>query len=497
MKTWNRRDFIREAGRGGVGLALANMMRSAAAAAGTRPPNFVLIFMDDMGYADPGCYGAPAGLTPNIDRLARQGMRFTSFCVAQAVCSASRAALLTGCYSNRVGVLGALGPNAPTGLDPEEDTIADALKRRGYTCGVFGKWHLGDRQPYLPLQQGFDEYFGLPYSNDMWPVDYDGTPIEPGTKRSIDADGKPHRPYYPSLFLMDGNEKVRQLKNHADQDQLTTLYTERAVNFIAANKDRPFFLYLPHTMVHVPLGVSAKFRGKSRRGIFADVMMEIDWSVGRILDALRKNGLEKDTVVVFSSDNGPWRNFGNHAGSAGPLREGKGTMWEGGCRVPFIARWPGRIPAGAVCRKLSATIDILPTFAELAGADLPKRRIDGVSIVPLLHGNSEANPRSDFWLYYGQTLTGVREGKWKLQLPHKSQTYEGFTPGHDGIPGPTGTKEVELALYDLEADLSETTNLVRQYPDVVDRMQKIAAAAREDLGDTGKTGPGVRAPRKL
>jgi arylsulfatase A-like enzyme len=212
-------------------------------------------------------------------------MRFTNFYVAQAVCSASRAALLTGCYSNRVGVLGALGPNAATGLDPDEDTIADVLKRRDYACGAFGKWHLGDHPPYLPLQQGFDEYFGLPYSNDMWPVDYDGTPISPGQPRAPD-DRRPHRPYYPPLYLMDGNKKVREVRDFSAQDALTTLYTERAVNFVNAHRNRPFFLYLPHTMVHVPLGVSARFRGKSGRGMFSDVMMEIDWSVGQVLDAI-------------------------------------------------------------------------------------------------------------------------------------------------------------------------------------------------------------------
>jgi len=496
MGSPSRRELLKGAG---MSLASAAFSRWAPAfeyAPAQRPPNFVLIYMDDMGYADPSCYGAPAGLTPHIDRLAQEGMRFTDFHVAQAVCSASRAALLTGCYSNRVGVLGALGPDAPSGLDPDEDTIADVLKRRGYACGVFGKWHLGDHRPYLPLQQGFDEYFGLPYSNDMWPVDYDGTPIPPGQKRG-NADGKPHRPYYRPLLLMNDNEKVREVKNFADQDQLTTLYTERAVNFVASHKDGPFFLYLPHTMVHVPLGVSEKYRGKSGRGLFSDVMMEIDWSVGQVLDALRKHGVEDNTLVIFASDNGPWLNFGNHAGSAGPLREGKGTMWEGGCRVPGIARWPGHIPAGAVCNRMAATIDVLPTFAEIAGAPLPNRRIDGVSILSLLRGDPGADPRKTYWLYYGQTLTGVREGKWKLQLPHESRTYEGYPPGRDGIPGPTGTKKLELALYDLEADVGEQKNVAAQHPEIVGRLQKLAAAARADLGDTGKPGPGVRPPRRV
>jgi arylsulfatase len=494
--TTDRRDFIRCLGLAGAGLALPALERVAGAAAAQRPPNVVVIFMDDMGYADPSIYGGAPGATPHIDRLARQGMRFTNFYVAQAVCSASRAALLTGCYSNRVGVLGALGPNDATGLDPDEDTIADILKRRGYTCGVFGKWHLGDHQPYLPLQQGFDEYFGLPYSNDMWPVDYDGTPITKGQQRDP-ADTRPHRRYWAPLHLMDGNEQVRDVKNVRDQDALTTLYTERAVRFIKAHKATPFFLYLAHSMVHVPLGVSSKFRGKSGGGLFADVMMEIDWSAGQVLESLRTDGLEDDTIVIFASDNGPWLNFGNHAGSAGPFREGKGTMWEGGCRVPAIVRWPGRIAADVVCDRIASTIDVLPTIAAITGAPLPSRRIDGVNILPLLRGEPGANPRDAFWLYYGQTLTGVRQGPWKLQLPHEARTYRGYTPGWDGIPGGTGTLNVELGLYNLESDIGETINLVNMHPDVVKRLQRIADEARADLGDTGKPGPGVRPPRRI
>ena len=445
--------------------------------------------MDDMGYADPAIYGGAPGTTPHIDQLAADGMRFTNFYVTQAVCSASRAALLTGCYTNRVGVLGALGPNASTGLDPDEDTIADVLKRRGYACGAFGKWHLGAHQPYLPLQQGFDEYFGLPYSND-------GTPITPNMQRDPD-DTRIHRGYWPPMHLIEGNEKAQEVKDFSDQDSLTTLYTERAVRFINTHKDEPFFLYVPHSMVHVPLGVSDRFRGKSGRGMFADVMMEIDWSVGQILETLKSHNLEDDTVVIFTSDNGPWLNFGNHAGSAGPLREGKGTMWEGGCRVPAIVRWPGQIPAGTVCDRIASTIDILPTIAAIADAPLPERRIDGVNILPLLQGDPDANPRDVFWMYYGQTLTGVRQGPWKLQLPHNARTYEGHTPGWDGIPGRTGTLKVELGLYNLEDDIGETINLVNEHPDIVERLQRIADEARADLGDTGAPGPGVRPPRRV
>jgi arylsulfatase A-like enzyme len=226
-------------------------------------------------------------------------------------------------------------------------------------------------------------------------------------------------------------------------------------------------------------------------------MMEIDWSIGCLLEALRSHNLEKNSFVIFASDNGPWLNFGNHAGSAGPLREGKLNMWEGGCRIPCIARWPGHIPAGTVCNQMAATIDILPTFAEIAGAEPPSRRIDGVSILPLLRGEQGANPRFVFWPYFGQTLTGVREGKWKLQLPHTSLVYEGYKPGRDGIPGKTGTRKLELALFDLEADIGEKTDVAAQHPEIVTRLQKIAAEARADLGDTGKPGPGVRPPRKL
>ncbi|MBM3808481.1 MAG: sulfatase [Acidimicrobiia bacterium] len=491
-----RRDFLRYLGLAGVGVALPGFERTAATQSGPRRPNVVVIFMDDMGYADPAVYGGAPGTTPNIDRLATQGMRFTNFYVAQAVCSASRAALLTGCYSNRVGVLGALGPNAATGLDPDEDTIADMLKRRGYACGIFGKWHLGDHQPYLPLQQGFDEYFGLPYSNDMWPVDYDGTPITPGQKRDP-ADTRQHRGYWPPLHLMEGNAQGPEIRDFSGQGSLTALYTARAVHFITAHKDEPFFLYLPHSMVHVPLGVSRRFRGKSGRGLFSDVMMEVDWSVGQVLDTLRRHGLEDDTVVIFTSDNGPWLNFGNHAGSAGPFREGKGTMWEGGCRVPAIVRWPRQVPAGTVCHRMAATIDILPTIAAITDAPLPARRIDGVNILPLLRGDQNANPRDVYWYYYGQTLTGVRQGPWKLQLPHEARTYEGHTPGWDGIPGTTGTLKVELGLYNLETDIGETINLVNEQPEIVRRLQAIAAAARADLGDTGEPGPGVRPPRKI
>ena len=303
------------------------------------PPNIIVILTDDQGYADLGSYNAIGFETPNIDRLAKEGLLFTDFQVSQAVCSASRAALLTGCYAERVGVEGAYNHTSRVGLNPEETTIAEMLKKIGYTTSIIGKWHLGHHKKFLPLQQGFDEYFGIPYSNDMWPVDYDGTSIA----------GTGHRKsFYPQLPIIEGNEKVEEIRTLKDQNQLTKRYTERAVDFIDRNSNRLFFLYMPHSMPHVPLGVSKQFLGKSEQGIYGDVMMEIDWSVGELIKALKRNSIDSNTLVIFTSDNGPWLNYGKHAGSTGPLREGKGTMWEGGSRVPCIMWWPGGIPAGIV-----------------------------------------------------------------------------------------------------------------------------------------------------
>ena len=294
-------------------------------------PNIIIIFTDDQGYADLGSYGAVGFETPNIDQLAQEGIRFTDFQVSQAVCSASRAALLTGAYSERVSVRGAYNHTSRIGLNPNETTIAEILKPLGYATSIVGKWHLGHHEMFLPLQQGFDEYMGIPYSNDMWPVDYDGTPI---------ANTDHPLSFYPQLPFYEGNNKVEEIHTLSDQNELTKRYTERAVDFINRNKNKPFFLYLPHSMPHVPLGVSSEFKGKSKQGMYGDVMMEIDWSVGQIMKALSENDLDDNTLVIFTSDNGPWLNYGNHAGSVGNLREGKGTMWEGGSRVPCIIRWP-------------------------------------------------------------------------------------------------------------------------------------------------------------
>jgi arylsulfatase len=477
-----RREFLSAAARAGSGLAALSFAGGPFGCARSRRPNVVLILADDLGYGDLGCYGAADIATPNLDRMAAEGARFTSYCVPQAVCSASRASLLTGCYPNRVSVLHALMPWAENGLAPEEETIAELLREKGYVCGAFGKWHLGHHPEFLPLRHGFDEYFGLPYSNDMWPVGFDGRPAG-----SEDAKSR-----YPVLPLIEGNDKVGEVRIPADQDRLTELYTARAVRFIARHRDRPFFLYVPHSMPHVPLGVSAEFRGRSRRGPYGDVIMEIDASVGRILAALKDHGLDRRTLVLFLSDNGPWLNFGDHAGSAGPLREGKGTEWEGGVRVPFVVRWPGRIRPGLVCRDLAASMDILPTVAAAAGARLPGREIDGLDLLPLLRGVRGSSPRNELYYYYGTELHAVRSGRWKLHVPHAYPSYEGMVPGRDGFPGETVRRETGYALYDLEEDVGERNDLSSERPDVVARLMSVAERAREDLGDGSRPGRGVR-----
>jgi arylsulfatase len=483
-KSLGRRDFLKTLGWGAVSLHLAAL--GPACKKKTSPeerlPNIVLVFIDDLGYADVGCFGAKGYATPNIDRMAEEGMRFTSFYVAQAVCSASRAALLTGCYPNRVGIFGAYGPSAQVGINAEEETMAEVLKKKGYATGIFGKWHLGHHRQFLPLQNGFDEYLGLPYSNDMWPMEYDGKPLPEGHWKN----------QHPILPLIDGNEIAAEIRTLEDQDTLTTRYTERAVQFIEKNKNQPFFLYIPHTMVHTPLGVSDKFRGKSLKGKFGDVMMEVDWSVGEILKTLKKHKLEDRTLVLFTSDNGPWLNFGDHAGSAGLLREGKGTSFEGGVRVPCIMRWPGHIPANTVCHKMAATMDLLPTFATIAGAPLPDRKIDGVNILPLLKGDSNANPRDHLFYYYGKQLQAVRQGKWKLLFPHEYRSYKGVEPGKNGLPGPYSKGETGFELYDLENDIGEEHDKAEDYPEVVERLKVLGESARKELGDEELVGEGVR-----
>lgn len=467
-------------------LGACNIANSQALNNSNVSPNIVLIYMDDMGYGDVEAYAGIDYTTPNIDRLAAEGMRFTNFYAAQPICSASRIAILTGCYPNRVGFAGALMPNSKIGISDQEETIAQMLKKKNYATSIIGKWHLGDAKQFLPLQHGFDEYFGLPYSNDMWPMDYDGNPKK---------DSK-----FPPLPLIEGNEVSRYIEDLKDQSMLTTLYTEKAVNFIQRNKEKPFFLYLAHSMVHVPIAVSEKFKGKSKQGLFGDVMMEVDWSVGKVMKALKTNGCDKNTLVIFTSDNGPWLIFGNHAGSAGGLREGKATTWEGGQKEPSIFWWPGHIQAGTICNKLAANIDILPTLAAITHATLPQNKIDGVNILPLLEGENDANPRDHlFYYYHKNSLEAVRQGPWKLILPHNFMSYEDELPGIDGFPGKKHSDSTALALYDLRRDPGERYDVKSQHPDIVKKMQELVEEARKDLGDdlTGRSGENRRSPGKI
>ena len=460
---------------------------SLSAKTGTNPPNVVVIFMDDMAYADIGPFGAKAYPTPHLDRMAKEGRKFTDFYVTQAVCSASRAGLLTGCYNVRVGILGALGPKSTHGLNPKEITLAELCKQRGYATACFGKWHLGHHQKFLPLQHGFDEYFGIPYSNDMWPY-------HPGVRHLPMAERLKKWPHLP---LIEGNKIINPTVTGKDQEQITTQLTERSVQFIEKNKDKPFFLYVPHPMVHVPLYVSDKFKGKSKAGLFGDVMMEIDWSVGQILETLRKHQLDKNTLVIFTSDNGPWLSYGDHAGAAGPLREGKGTMFDGGCRESALMWWPGTIPAGSECTTPAMTIDLLPTVAELIGARLPKHPIDGKSIVKLLKGTSDTSPHEAYYFYYGRQLQAIRMGKWKLHFPHGYRTMAGRPGGTGGIPTRYSQAKIGLALFDMEKDIGETTDVKAKHPDIVKQLQALGDKMRNELGDNGRTGNGIRPAGQL
>lgn len=450
-----------------------------------KSPNVIIIFMDDMGYGDLSSYGATQYRTPNMDKMANEGMRFTNFLVAQPICTASRAGLLTGCYPNRIGISGALFPNSKKGLNPSETTIAEMFKQKGYNTAIFGKWHLGDRKEFLPLQQGFDEYLGLPYSNDMWPYDYLAQELPPN---SFFSDLIP-------LSLISGNDKIREINSLNDQAQLTGLYTERAVSFIKKNKKKPFFLYLPHSMPHTPIAASEKFKGKSGAGVYGDVMMEIDWSVGEILKTLEEEGIDKNTLVIVTSDNGPWRKFGNWAGSSGGLREAKKTIFEGGQRVPCIMKWKGTIAEGEICNKLSSTIDLLPTLAAVCGLEMPDNKIDGVDISDLLKGEKESNPRKYFYYYNDKnSLKAVRRDNWKLVFAHNSLNTEHDVPGMDGIAGKTTYVDFPKALYDLREDPAERYDVQKNYPQIVQELEKVAETAREDLGDdlTGRKGKNRR-----
>ncbi|MEI6074873.1 MAG: sulfatase [Verrucomicrobiota bacterium] len=477
--------------------ALGLLSAAIAAPLDDARPNIVIIFTDDQGYADVGRFGAEGFATPNLDRMADEGAVFRNFHVAQPVCSASRCALLTGCYPNRLGIHGALGPGTKVGISDHEVTLAQLLKSCGYATAMFGKWHLGDSPQFMPLRHGFDEYFGLPLSCDYWPGHPDLITNLPAAMAAMKRE-------YPHLPIYDGTNRFREEMSIADLNQLTTWYAERAVAFIEKNKAHPFFLYVAHSMPHVPLGVSDKFRGRSARGLYGDVIEEIDWSVGQILEALKRNGIDRHTWVIFTSDNGPWLSYGNHGGSAKPLREGKGTNWEGGTREPCIMRWPGKIPAGADTWDMLMTIDLLPTIARLVGAALPPNKIDGLDVWPIIARQTGAqNPHSSYWFYYEvnqlQAVTSG-DGRWKLQLPHSYQTLGGKPGGRDGVPAPYAHRQLATAeLYDLVHDLGETTDVSARYPAMVTQLAAEAEKARQELGDglTKRSGAGRREPGRL
>lgn len=430
----NRRDFLKMAGLGVAAMAVPRW--TAAQSAPTGKPNFIVILIDDMGYGDIEPYGSKVNRTPNLVKMAAEGMKLTSF-YAAPTCTPSRAQMMTGCYAKRVSMPSVIFPSCPTGLSTKEKTIASLLKDQGYATMCIGKWHLGDQHEFLPTRHGFDRYVGLPYSNDM-------------------GHGKP-----PLPLLRD--EKV--VEAPAAQDKLTGLYTEEAVKFITANKSQPFFLYFPHTAVHVPLFPGKEFAGKSANGKYGDWIEEVDWSVGQILKTLRDLKLDSNTLVIFTSDNGPWLDKGKDGGTARPLRGGKFSCWEGGVREPTIAWWPGRITAGSTCDAMTGEIDVLPTLVALAGGTVPvDRKIDGLDAWPLLSGKSKESPHDAMFYFAGNKLQGVRSGKWKL---------------------------LNGQLYDLDADISESTNLAENNPDVVKRLKELIDTMDKDLGASG-IGPGVR-----
>ena len=438
------------------------------------PPNIVYIMCDDMGWADPGCYGSKQNITPNIDRLAQEGLRFTSFYATQAVCTSSRVALLTGCYPNRLGLGGAaLGPNSKTGLNTDEQTLGTLLKQGGYFTSVVGKWHLGDAPKFLPPAHGFKESMVTPYSNDMWPLGY---AVGDETRRKM----------YPELPRYVGGHLMGYTRDWVDMDALTSIQGLRSVLFLKSRvgKKQPFFLYLATSMPHTPLGASADFKGKFATP-YADTLADLDRTVGAVLKALADNKQEQNTMVVFTSDNGPWLNFGRHAGSAGPFREGKGTTFEGGVRVPFIVRWPGVVKPGTQTAALAANLDIVPTLVEACGVMGPKLAIDGQSFLSLLKGE-KSSAREVFTYYYGDRLEAVRKGKWKLHLPHAYRSYVDMIPAaRDGLPATTHQRQIGLSLYDLETDEGEQQDISAKYPEVVKELQELAASERKQL-DAGK-----------
>ena len=441
------------------------------------PPNIIFILTDDQGYGDLGIYGATDIETPHIDKLALDGAMFTSYYATQPVCSASRASILTGCYSDRIGIHNAYSPGSKVGLNPEETTIAELLKEKGYATGIFGKWHLGDAPEFLPRKHGFDEFFGILYSNDMWPKH---------PQQGIVFN-------FPDIELYENETPLYILE---DQAFLTKALTDRAINFIQRNKEQPFFVYLPHPQPHVPLFAADAFIDGQERGLYGDVIHEIDASVGRILASLEEEGLEENTIVIFTSDNGPWLSYGGHSGSSGIFREGKGTNWEGGHRVPGIIRYPNKIDPNTLIEAPAMGIDWLPTLAEFAATKMPTLKIDGASLVPLLTGATNSSPHDNFFFYYRTNeLHAVRHKDWKLYVPHSYRSLNGRKGTNDGFPIPYQMNEITTpTLYDLTNDPSELNDIAFKHPKIVKKISKIADSIRFILGDqlSGIKGTEVR-----
>ena len=419
-----------------------------------RPPNVIIIFMDDMGYGDLSSYGHPTILTPHIDRMASEGQKWTNFYTASSVCSPSRGALLTGRYPVRIGLTGkkqrVFFPNSYGGLPQSEVTIAEMLKANGYQTGIIGKWHLGHLPQYTPDQQGFDYFYGLPYSNDM-------NPLEPNHQHIWN-------PLNPKNWNSPLLENITVVEQPVDQSTLTKRYTEKSIKFIEHNKEQPFFLYLAHAMVHVPLFAHKEFKGSSPRGLYGDVMNEIDWSVGQILQTLERLKLEKNTLVIFTSDNGPWLSYKEMGGSAGLLRGGKGTTWEGGMRVPGIFYMPGTIDPGVIS-DLGATLDILPTIASITGAQLPEdKHLDGFDLLPVLSG--KAKSKRDHFIYYRKDeIYAVRKNEYKLHYITE-ECYQANNNRQDlSVP----------LLYHINADPSEKYNLGADFPSIVEEINQLVS----------------------
>lgn len=447
-----------------------------------KKPNVVLINLDDSGFGDFSFNGAVGYTTPNVDRIAQYGLRMTNYYSAQPISGASRSALVTGCYSNRIGLTGAPMVNSPTGMSDDEQTIGELMQDNGYRTALIGKWHIGDSQQFLPPNHGFDVYFGTPYSNDMWPK-------HPTMK-------------FPPLPMYDGLDVWKYIEEYDDMNQITTWYTERSIKFIkeSVDADQPFFLYLAHNMPHVPLAVSDKFKGKSEAGLFGDVMMEVDWSIGEIMKTLEDLKIDDETLVIIISDNGPWSNYGNHAGSSGGFREGKSTTFNGGLRVPCLLYMPKHIRPG-ICNALISSIDFLPTIVDITGAQMPKLKIDGVDFIPYLTGQVEESPRDYLAFYFSSnSLEAVTDGEYKLVFPHMYNSYEVYAPGMDGQPGRTARMEITAPeLYNLRQDPGERRNVYDANPEKVAELERFADSIKAELGDdlTGVVGTGRREPGRL